>query len=39
MKLSVHYTPKMLANADSYSPSAGKPAAGNGFLGRVWDCR
>lgn len=26
MKLSVHYTPKMLANADSYSPSAGKPA-------------
>ena len=26
MKLSVHYTPKMLANADSYSPSAAKPA-------------
>jgi len=26
MKLSVHYTPKMVANADSYSPSAGKPA-------------
>ena len=26
MKLSIHYTPKMVANADSYSPSAGKPA-------------
>ena len=26
MKLSIHYTPKMVANANSYSPSAGKPA-------------
>jgi acetoin utilization deacetylase AcuC-like enzyme len=26
MNLSIHYTPKMVANADSYSPSAGKPA-------------
>lgn len=26
MRLSVHYTPKMVANAESYSPSAGKPA-------------
>jgi len=26
MKLSVHFTPKMVANADSFSPSAGKPA-------------
>ena len=26
MKLSIHYTPKMVAYADSYSPSAGKPA-------------
>lgn len=26
MKLSIHYTPKMVADADSYSPSAGKPA-------------
>ena len=26
MELSVHYTPKMVANAQSYSPSAGKPA-------------
>lgn len=26
MKLSIHYTPKMVADANSYSPSAGKPA-------------
>ena len=26
MKLSIHYTSKMVANANSYSPSAGKPA-------------
>lgn len=26
MELSIHYTPKMVASADSYSPSAGKPA-------------
>ena len=25
MKLSIHYTPKMVADASSYSPSAGKP--------------
>jgi len=25
MKLSIHYTPKMVADANSYSPSAGKP--------------
>lgn len=26
MKISIHYTPKMVANAESFSPSAGKPA-------------
>ena len=26
MELSIHFTPKMVANVDSYSPSAGKPA-------------
>ena len=25
MELSIHYTPMMVADADSYSPSAGKP--------------
>lgn len=25
MKLPIHYTPKMVADANSYSPSAGKP--------------
>ena len=26
MELSIHYTTKMVANAESFSPSAGKPA-------------